>query len=118
MTREETIEFGKLWMQMNEDCKDSLIYTFFKTAIKALEQEPVYYPPCIDCNKKMDEIRKAYDNMTTKALEQESVIDKIRTEIIQLIQNGVLKIESGNKALFNIIDKYKAESEPQESEGV
>ena len=45
-------------------------------AIKALEQEPVYYPPCIDCNKKMDEIRKAYDNMTTKALEQEPILDK------------------------------------------
>ena len=39
---------------------------------KILKQEPVYYPPCIDCNKKMDEIRNAYDNMITKTLEQES----------------------------------------------
>lgn len=31
--------------------------------IKALEQEPTYYPPCIDCNKKMDEIRRAYDKL-------------------------------------------------------
>lgn len=46
-----------------------------------------------------------------EVLEQEPALDKIRDEIIQLIQNGVLKIESGNEALFNIIDKYKAESE-------
>ena len=44
-------------------------------------------------------------------LEQESVIDKIRAELIQSIQNGTLKIESGNEELFRIIDKYKAESE-------
>ena len=31
--------------------------------IKALSQEPTYYPPCIDCNKKMDEIRRAYDKL-------------------------------------------------------
>lgn len=42
-------------------------------------------------------------------LKQEPTLDKIRDEIIQLIQNGVLKIESGNEALFRIIDKYKAE---------
>ncbi len=49
--------------------------------------------------------------MAIKALEQEPILDKIRAEIIQLIQNGVLKIESGNEALFNIIDKYNVESE-------
>lgn len=25
--------------------------------------EPTYYPPCIDCNKKMDEIRRTYDKL-------------------------------------------------------
>jgi len=39
------------------------------------------------------------------------VLDKIRAELIQSIQNGTLKIESGNEELFRIIDKYKAESE-------
>lgn len=39
------------------------------------------------------------------------VLDKIRAEIIQSIQNGTLKIESGNEELFRIIDKYKAETE-------
>lgn len=39
------------------------------------------------------------------------VLNKIRAELIQSIQNGILKIESGNEELFRIIDKYKAESE-------
>ena len=38
MTREETIEFGKMWLQINEDAKDSDTYNFFKFSIEALEQ--------------------------------------------------------------------------------
>lgn len=50
MTNEEAIEFGNLWLQMNEDCKDSNTYTFFQMAIKALEQHPktghwIFYHP-------------------------------------------------------------------------
>jgi rubrerythrin len=30
--------------------------------------QPVYFPPCEDCNKKMEEIRQAYDKM--KAMER------------------------------------------------
>lgn len=52
-----------------------------------------------------------------EAIEDGIPLDKIRAEIIQSIQNGTLKIESGNEELFRIIDKYKAEIEPQESEG-
>jgi hypothetical protein len=37
-------------------------------------------------------------------------LDKIRAELIQSIQNGTLKIESGNEELFHIIDKYRIES--------
>ena len=40
MTREEALEFGNLWLELNEDCEGSLTYGFFRTAIKALEQEP------------------------------------------------------------------------------
>lgn len=57
-------------------------------------------------------LRKEFEVKIARLKQQEPVIDKIRAEIIQLIQNGVLKIESGNEMLFNIIDKYKAESEP------
>ena len=45
--------------------------------------------------------------------EQESILVKIRAELIQSIQNGTLKIESGNEELFSIIDKYMAESEDE-----
>lgn len=41
MTREEAIEFGNMWLQINEDCKDSNTYKFFQMAIKTLKQEPV-----------------------------------------------------------------------------
>ncbi|MBR4377296.1 MAG: hypothetical protein IKP50_00200 [Bacilli bacterium] len=39
MTREEAIEFGNMWLQINEDCKDSSTYEFFQKATKALEEE-------------------------------------------------------------------------------
>jgi len=32
------------------------------------EEKSKYYPPCEDCNKKMEEIRRAYDKM--KAMER------------------------------------------------
>ena len=44
MTREEAIEFGNMWLDVNEDCKDSSTYAFFQMATKALEQQP-----CGDC---------------------------------------------------------------------
>lgn len=40
MTREEAIEFGNMWLEVNEDCKDSSTYVFFQMATKALKQEP------------------------------------------------------------------------------
>lgn len=39
-----------------------------------------------------------------------TILDKMKDELIQSIQNGTLKIESGNEELFRIIDKYRAES--------
>ena len=40
MTREEAIEFGEMWLEINEDSKNSNTYKFFQKAIKAIEQEP------------------------------------------------------------------------------
>lgn len=42
MTRGEAIEFGRMWLELQEDCKDSNTYEFFKMAIEALQQEPTY----------------------------------------------------------------------------
>lgn len=33
MTREEAIDFGKLWLDMNEDAKGSKTYEFFELAV-------------------------------------------------------------------------------------
>ena len=40
MTNEEAIKFGNMWLDMNQDAKDSNTYQFFIMAIKALEQKP------------------------------------------------------------------------------
>ena len=40
MTREEAINFGKMWLDMNKDAKDSNTYMFIELGIKALEQQP------------------------------------------------------------------------------
>lgn len=116
MTREEALNILHNASVYHPDYLDAL-----NMAIKTLEQEPVYYPPCIDCNKKMDEIRNAYDNMIIKALEQEPILDKVRIEIEQNaypIVHGVNNHELGMTlyGILQVIDKYRAEIEPQESE--
>lgn len=40
MTKEEAIEFGEMWLEINEDSKNSNTYNFFQMTLKALEQEP------------------------------------------------------------------------------
>ena len=63
-----------------------------------------FYGDCYHCFStaiaKRDNQLKNKDNM----------LDKIRIELIQSIQNGMLKIESGNEELFRIIDKYRVEN--------
>lgn len=54
MTREEAIEFGNMWLQINDDSKDSNTYAFFQMAIKALEQEPVLDKIRIEIKKEID----------------------------------------------------------------
>lgn len=54
MTNEEAIEFGNMWLEINEDSKDSNTYEFFQLSIEALKH---------------------------KALEQKFVLDKIKEDI-------------------------------------
>ena len=70
---------------------------------------------CAKCPLVKDdkELIEAY-GYVIKALEQESILDKIRTELIDVIQNGTLKLECGNETLFNIIDKYRTGNEEEE----
>ena len=72
MTREEAIEFGNMWLEVNEDCKDSDTYAFYQMAIKILEQEPIL--------DKIDEIiTDALDKSTDQKESQTLrwVLDKI-----------------------------------------
>ena len=54
-------------------------------------------------------------NMAIKALEQEPILDKIRAEIEELHLIGYATVdgkrEIASRAVMQIIDKYKAESE-------
>lgn len=52
--------YTDIWMQSFKEA--------YELAIKTLEEKPKYFPPCEDCNKKMEEIRQAYDKM--KAMER------------------------------------------------
>jgi len=62
VTREEAIGFGKMWLDINSDAKDSLTYEFFEQALETLKAEPcedvvsrefqeliVEYPPAEIC---------------------------------------------------------------------
>ena len=94
---------------------DEEYYTTSDMSIESPKQEPIYYPPCIDCNKKMDEIRRAYDNMITKEIDQEPVLEKIRAEIEEQVLESLsdggddwFAAEKVNECL-DIIKKYKTE---------
>ena len=97
MTREEAHEFlysiaGDLGFTdvENYTCKDG---EKMHEAIKALEQEPTYYPPCIDCHKKMDEIRRTYD----KLKEQEPCEDCISREQLVRELNAQMAVDAITK---------------------
>lgn len=104
MTREEAI---KTWLPIISMSIDNMpeLKEAFDMAIKALEQEP-------KSEWEQDHaILKAYSDGA------KDILDKIRTEIEQDAFEDV----KGSKFIFvnrvnQIIDKYKAEIEPQESE--
>lgn len=75
MTREEAIEFGNMWLQINEDCKDSNTYAFFQMAIKTLEQEPC--DDAISRQAVIDEIFGSRKNFNNE-FDQGFFVDKIR----------------------------------------
>ena len=84
MTREEAIRCLGVHSSTNGSglCTDEQHYKAKQMAIQALSQEPTIYPPCEDCRKKMDEIRRAYDRLS----EQEPCADAIdREELLKAI---------------------------------
>lgn len=58
----------KAMTQREFEIKDNMYLNFQYAIDNAPTVQPEYFPPCEDCNKKMEEIRQAYDNM--KAMER------------------------------------------------
>lgn len=69
----------------------------------------------IDIMRKYQKLQSDYENRLKAGFEP--TLDKIRAELIQSIQNGTLKIESGNEKLFHILDKYEEENNEDQSDG-
>ena len=137
MTREEAINIMNVIIHMLEPQYDNdRVEEAVDMAIKALEQEPVYFPPCVDCNTKMNEIREAYDNLKKQEPSEwqqdhailkahsdgaNEVIDRIkeaRQEMTAIIEHCLLSGASikacGLREARDIIDKLIAESEGKE----
>lgn len=113
MTREEVIRWFKESPFYDKDHEP------FNMAIKALEQEPepIYFPPCVDCQNRSKEIIIAYENMkkmqTYTKEEVITMLDKLRTEIEQITDTmGVSYNQYVSKIdVLQIIDKYITENE-------
>lgn len=114
MTREEAIEFGKMWLELQEDCKNSNTYEFFKMAIEALQQEPTYTSEVaqkayedgkkdgyiqrkietIADNLTSSKIKKAIENLP-KVKPQEPCEDVIsRAEVKKIVKEMYLEVAS------------------------
>ena len=62
---EEEYKMRVLWAKSDNLCSPD---TMWIAKGVPYEESPKYFPPCEDCNKKMEEIRQAYDKM--KAMER------------------------------------------------
>ena len=106
MTREEAIDLLDNLIGFVEDNHGSDYDEALKIAIKALEQEPFLNKPCVS-----EKICEHDKNV---------VLDKIRTEIDQKQYDFMDDkdydegIRFGLMLAYQIIDKYKAESEDKE----
>ncbi len=118
MPREEAIEFGKMWLQINEDAKDSDTYNFFKFSIEALEQETASkeaydheYFLRKEFEIKIDELQRQLEEQVVKA---ESILDKIKEDVVQtrkmyLDMNDIDWL-NGCDYVLSVVDKYRREA--------
>jgi hypothetical protein len=108
---------------------NKLLYELTHPKIKALKQETQSFKWCTDC-KEYDQEKHCCHRWskvirdTVEEMKQESVIDKIRAEIEEYksrqlaLAIGVEDLEEGKQIALEyvlaILDKYKADVEPQE----
>ena len=82
MTREEAIEFGNKWLQINKYWKGNSTYAFFQIAIEAIEQETVlkerYDHEHVLRNIFETETNKLRRQLKEQTVKTESILDKKR----------------------------------------
>ena len=97
--------------------------------IVRIPYKTTFYPPCQDCNTKMDEIRRAYDKLKNQESKDKDALYKIKAEIMDCLKaldeieksrlNIYLPNEISGRRLtyqqcLEFIDKYKSEKENKE----
>ena len=107
MTREEAIEFGKMWLELQEDCKDSNTYEFFKIAIEALQQEPTYTSEvaqkAYEDGKKDGYIQRKIETITENDLRVDYVDRKEIKKIAKEMYLEVANMELDANTIFDCI---------------
>lgn len=120
ISREKALELAENSHRLAETMED--LAWLHENNLKALpsvqpkpkqEPEPVYFPPCVDCQNRSKEILTAYNNMkkmqTYTKEEVISMLDKIRAEIEQITDTmGVSYNQYVSKIdVLQILDKYR-----------
>lgn len=107
MTREEAkreIDDIDFYLQHHTDDYGERSHDAMMMAIQALSQEPTIYPPCEDCHKKMDEIRRAYDRLS----EQEHITTTNNDEPITIIYPTIVCDDAvSRQAILDGIEELK-----------
>lgn len=92
--------------------KDHVVSATFATHLEFLLDEipraipePEFYPPCIDCNTKMDEIRRAYDKMKEQEPCDDAISRKLAIRAIKNLYPDIPRVDF-NGAKRKWADKY------------
>ena len=85
-----------------------------------MSKEPVFFPPCEDCNKKMDEVRKAYDRRNAQISDSIAELEKLKAKITACTQQEEGEVPAcinyGIKLSTEIVEKHIAELKGENNE--
>lgn len=105
MNREEAINFGEMWLELQEDSQDSNTYEFFKFAVEALKQTAA--EPMVEID---------LYSLVNQTYVKREVLDKIKAEITELddelcqhpvIDDADHEVHRAYTECIYIIDKYR-----------
>ena len=95
MTREEMVNYGEFFLEMNKNSKNSRTYEFIDKALKLLKQEVILDKIRVEIESQREEVSKKHS-------EDEG------------LSNYYFGLNDGLKDARDIIDKYKTEREESE----